>query len=57
MNLTYRGISYITTSTSIETSDRPIVGQYRGAVLHFAEPQTQASTDVQLSYRGATYLR
>ncbi len=57
MNLTYRGIAYITTSTLIETSDRPIVGQYRGAVLHFAEPQTQASTNVQLSYRGATYLR
>ncbi len=57
MNLTYRGISYTTTSTPVKTSDRPIIGRYRGVVLRFTAPQALASTHVQLSYRGATYRR
>ncbi|MGB7085475.1 MAG: DUF4278 domain-containing protein [Phormidesmis sp.] len=55
MQLSYRGVKYNTSNTTVEVIETPEIGQYRGAVYHIhraVNVPVRESQDV-LKYRGA----
>lgn len=56
MELTYRGISYNSSNTAIETADTSITAKYRGQTYSIRTATVPAtSTSKTLKYRGVTY--
>ncbi len=57
MQLTYRGIKYDYTPPTVEYSDAPTVGKYRGLDVRFRNPQKLPvlQTNLDLKYRNAAY--
>jgi len=56
MELTYRGISYNSDNTAIETVDTGITAKYRGQTYSIRTATVPAtSTSKMLKYRGVTY--
>jgi len=57
MTLTFLGQPYETTATEILPIPSEQVGQYRGATTRFSSSRVTSRTNVQLTYRGVSYVR
>lgn len=55
MQLSYRGVKYNTSETTVEVTETPEIGHYRGAIYHVrrAVNATPRKTNDVLKYRGA----
>ena len=55
MQLTYRGITYQTTTNHVDTASVEQTGTYRGVELHIVQPSApNPRTSEPLKYRGIT---
>jgi len=57
MTLTFLGQPYETTATEISPIPSEQIGQYRGATTRFSSSRVTSRTNVQLTYRGVSYVR
>jgi Domain of unknown function (DUF4278) len=58
MQLSYRGISYQSTSTPLATVQREINGKYRGISYQIREIKDAIVKDIYvLKYRGVDYIK
>jgi hypothetical protein len=57
MKLTYRGVNYDYNPPTVETSDAPTVGKYRGLDIRFRNPAKPLvlQSNLDLKYRGVAY--
>ena len=56
MKLSYRGVSYESADSMVESSTHEITGKYRGVPVRFGAPVVIRKNPVQLTYRGNSYL-
>lgn len=57
MKLVYRGVRYDATPAQVDVADVPVVGQYRGATVHFhqAAKLSKIQQVLHLIYRGVAF--
>ena len=57
MKLVYRGVRYDATPAKLNVADAPVVGQYRGATVHFhqAAKISPIQRVLHLVYRGVAF--
>ncbi|HIK14787.1 MAG TPA: DUF4278 domain-containing protein [Leptolyngbyaceae cyanobacterium M33_DOE_097] len=56
MTLTFLGQPYQSTSTEVAQAPTTRTGKYRGATVHFSAARVAPRSNLQLSYRGHSYL-
>jgi len=56
MTLTFLGQPYQSTSTEVAQAPTAQTGKYRGSTVHFSAARVAPRSNLQLSYRGHSYI-